>query len=171
MRILIILTADANSEAGSVPEFDGLIEAYYLFCDAGVDVVVAASGGGSADEATGTDCSRDETAAPQAVRRFKTDRLARDVMNDLLDLAAVCAGDFDAALCFEPQGFDRCAGVEDQAGVLVAQLLAAAKPVAAIAPVHTCAALDAGNGLLIIGNGTAAPRLAANALLGAIGVR
>jgi hypothetical protein len=53
MRILIILNADADAQAGVVREFDGLIEAHYLFCDAGVDVVVAASGGGSAGEAAG----------------------------------------------------------------------------------------------------------------------
>jgi hypothetical protein len=171
MRILIILPADADSQGSVVPEFVGLIEAYYLFFDAGMDVVVAASGGGSAGEATGTGSGRDEIAAPQAIRRFKADRQARDVMNDLLDLASVCAGDFDAALCLGPQRFDGSAGVIDHAGILVAQLLAATKPVAVIAPVHAHTPLDAGNGLLIFGNSNEACRLAANALLGAIGVR
>jgi DNA-binding transcriptional LysR family regulator len=171
MRILIILNADSDSQASAVREFDGLIEAYYLFCDAGIDVVVAALGGGSAGEATWTGSRRDEIAAPDAIRRFKADRQARDVMNDLLDLASVCAGDFDAAVCFGPPRFDGSAGVKDQAGVLVAQLLATTKPVAVIASVHAYAALDAGNGLLIFGNSNDARRLAANALLGAIGVR
>ncbi len=171
MRILIILNADADSRTSVVREFDGLIEAYYLFRDAGMDVVVAASGGGSAGEPTGTGSRRDETAAPHAIRRFKADRQARDVMNDLLDLASVCAGDFDAALCLGLQRFDDSAGVMDRAGVLVAQLLAVTKPVAVIAPVHDYAPLDAGNGLLIVGNGNEACRLAANALLGTLGVR
>jgi DNA-binding transcriptional LysR family regulator len=58
-------------------------------------------------------------------------------MNDPLDLASVCAGDFDAALCFGPQRLDDGAG----SGVLVARLLAATKPVAVIAPVHAYAPL------------------------------
>jgi hypothetical protein len=134
-------------------------------------VVIAASGGGSAGEATRAGSSGDETAAPDAIRRFTADRQTRDVMNDLLDLASVCAGDFDAALCFGLLRFDGNPGVKDQAGLLVARLLATARPVALIAPVHTYAPLDAGNGLLIFGTGNDAPRLAANALLGAIAVR
>jgi hypothetical protein len=171
MRILIILNADADSHASVVREFDGLIEAYYLFCDAGMEVVVAASGGGSASEATGPGSNRDETVAPHAIRRFKADRQVRDVMNDLLDLASVCAGDFDAALCLGRQRVGGSVGVIDHAAVLVAQLLATAKPVAVIAPVRAYAPLDAGNGVLIFGNSNEAYPLAANALLGAIGVR
>jgi hypothetical protein len=171
MRILIIVNADANPQANVVREFGGLIEAYYRFCDAGIDVVVAASGGGSASEAIGTGCSCRETTNPRAIRRFRADRQARDVMNDLLDLASVCVGDFDAALCFGPQTFDDRTGVVDHAGVLVARLLADTKPVAVIAPAHAYAPLDAGNGLLIFGNSNEACGLAANALLGTLGIR
>jgi putative intracellular protease/amidase len=131
MRILIILSTDAGAQAAGVLEFDGLIEAYYLFRDAGADVVVAAPGGGSASESLAT-------APFPAMQRFKSDRGARDALNDLVDLASVCAGDFDGAICLGAQS--------DAADLLIARLLAAAKPVALIAP----------------------PRLAANALLGAI---
>ena len=110
MRILIILNADAGPQAGVVPEYNGLIEAYYLFRDAGIDVVLAAAGGGSASESTGTVSGRDDTAAARGLRRFSSDRQARDVMNDLVDLAYVCAEDFDAALCLGPQRFDTSSG-------------------------------------------------------------
>jgi hypothetical protein len=48
---------------------------------------------------------------------------------------------------------------------LVDRLLAAAKPVAVIAPAPAQAAAKSGNGLLMIGGGNDALRLAANALL------
>ena len=157
MRILIILDADAGGQAGVGlgygVGFEGLIEAYYLFRDAGLEIVVAASGGGSAGEPTG---------AATAVQRFKADRPARDVMNDLLDLASVCPDDFDAALCldsFRSDGTSR---------LLVTRLLAAAKPVAVIAEAAGGVLPETADGLLLIGKGTEAARLAANALLGAI---
>ena len=58
-------------------------------------------------------------------------------MNDLIDLAYVCAEDFDAALCLSPQGFNSSAGIRDRAGVLVDRLLVAAKPVAVISSAST----------------------------------
>jgi putative intracellular protease/amidase len=165
MRILIILNAGTDPQASVVPEFDGLIEAYYLFSDAGMEVVVASPDGGSA--AAGSD--RDATGNTQAIRRFKADRKARDVINDLLGLASVCAEDFDAAFCLGPGRFDGSLDTENRAGVLVAQLLAAAKPVAVIAPAPAFVPLDAGDGLLIIGKSIDAPRRAATALLGVLG--
>jgi hypothetical protein len=166
MRVLIILSAD--SQAGVVPEFDGLIEAYYLFRDAGMDVVVAAPGGGSASESPMTSAGGDRPATAQAIRRFKADRDARDVMNDLVDLASVCAGDFDGAICLGLQGHNNNARIKDYAGVLVARLLAAVKPVAVIAPAHADVRPEAGNSVVIIGNSNEAPGLAAHSLLGAM---
>lgn len=163
MRILIVLGTDTGRQANVVPGFDGLIEAYYLFCDAGVDVAVAAPGGGSASEPAATGFDRGETIASQAIRRFKTDRRTRDVMNDLLDLASVCAGDFDAALCLGT--------LEDRTDILIAQLLGAAKTVALIGPSRGRTPAAPGNGLLMLGDSVDAPRLAAAALLGALGAR
>ncbi len=151
MRMLIILTGAANSQAYVLPEFDGLIEAYYLFRDAGLEVVVAAADGGSASGPLQT-----------TSERFRIDREARDIMNDLLDLASVCVGDFDAALCVGPQ--------DEGADALVALLLAACKPVAVVARLPANEPANPGNGLLIIGNSEKAPQLAAKALLGALAV-
>jgi hypothetical protein len=155
MRVLIVLSTDADSQARGVLEFDGLIEAYYLFRDAGADVVVATMGGGSAGESRAT-------GAASATQRFKSDRSARDALNDLVDLASVCAEDFDGGLCLGPQSHNG----NDGANVLIAKLLAAAKPVAVIPPVDASAPAKVGNGVLIVGNSREAPRLAANALLG-----
>jgi hypothetical protein len=167
MRILIILNTDPEPQ-GVTPVFDGLIEAYYLFCDAGVDVVVASPGGGSASGSTRKDAGRQEATASPHLRRFKADRPARDVMNDLLDLASVCVGDFAAALCLGPLSLGAPGNAEERGGFLVAELLAAAKPVAIIAPSRPYASSEAINGLLIVGSSAEAPRLAARALLGAV---
>ena len=90
-------------------------------------------------------------------------------MNDLVDLAAVCADDFDAALCLYSQTFGQEPAVKGHADSLVGKLLAAAKPVAVISAHPTLA--EAKNGLLIIGHTAKAPLLAAHALLGTIGTR
>jgi hypothetical protein len=165
MRILIMLSAAAGPQAAVVP-YDGLIEVYYLFSDAGVEIVLAAPGGGSASEPIRPVFHSDDTAdTPTLRRRYNADRRARDVMNDLVDLANVCAEDFDAALYLSPQVFDSCARDKDHAGFLVDQLLAAAKPVAMIGELSACTA-EVRNGLLMIGHSSESLRLAATALLG-----
>jgi hypothetical protein len=164
MRILIMLNTGADPQAGFAPEYDGLIEVYYLFSDASFEIVLAAPGGGSASGSGRTESCRDGTT--QALRRYYADRRARDVMNDLVDLADVCAEDFDAALCLSPWVFRSGAGAEDHAVGVVNQLLAAAKPVAVIGEPPACTSVS-GNGLLMIGHSSEALRLAANALLGA----
>jgi hypothetical protein len=171
MRILIMLNAGVDPQAGVVPEYDGLVEVYYLFSDAGIEIVLAAPGGGSASQSSGTESRRDDTNATQPLRRYNADRRARDVMNDLVDLADVCAEDFDAALYLSPQTFNGDAGIKDHAAVVVNQLLAAAKPVAVIGEPPARTWTEAGNGLLMIGHSSEALRLAANALLGAAGDR
>jgi hypothetical protein len=165
MRILIILRAGVNPQTGVVPEYHGLIEAYYLFSDAGADVVLAALGGGSASESPATRTDHDDAAAAR-LRRFNADRRARDIMNDLVDLNRVCTEDFDAALCLTAQGVNGCNGAKDDADVLMDRLLAAAKPVAVIVLGSDHSAARSGNGLLMVASGIEASRLAANALLG-----
>jgi hypothetical protein len=166
MRILIMLSAGTGPQAGVVP-YDGLIEVYYLFSDAGAEIVLAAPGGGSASEPIRPEFHPDDTTETQAIRRrYHADRRTRDLMNDLVDLADVCAEDFDAALYLSPQVFDSSAGNKDHAGVVVNQLLAASKPVAMIGERSACT-VQARNGLLMIGHSSESLRLAATALLGA----
>ena len=168
MRVLIMLNADADPQVGVAQEYDGLIEVYYLFSDAGIEIVLAAPEGGSAIESSGTASGRDDTSATRALQRYNADRRARDVMNDLVDLADVYAEDFDAALCLSPQAFNDGPGVKDYAGVVVNRLLAAAKPVAVIGQPPASASIEGRNGLLMIGHSSEALRLAASALLGAV---
>ncbi len=171
MRVLIILDANADSQNGGVPEYVGLIDVYYLFNDVGLDVVLAAPGGGSASEFTGTVSGRDNLPAAKALQRFIVDRRARDAMNDLVDLASVCAEDFDAAFCIAPQGVNTGAGVNGDISMLVNQLLAATKPVVIITATSKYTIAEPGSGILIIGHTNQAHWPAANALLGAVGVR
>jgi hypothetical protein len=168
MRVLIMLNADADPQAGVAQEHDGLIEVYYLFSDAGIEIVLAAPGGGSAIESSGTASGRDDTSAMRAIQRYNADRRARDVMNDLVDLADVYAEDFDAALCLSRQAFNDSPRIKDYAGVVVNRLLTAAKPVAVIGQPPASASIEGRNGLLMIGHSSEALRLAARALLGAV---
>jgi hypothetical protein len=170
MRILITLDAGAGSQAGGVPEYVGLIAVYYLFSDAGLDVVLAAPGGGSASEFAGNDSARGRVPASQIFQRFMADRRARDAMNDLVDLASVCADDFDAAFCLGSQGSSSGSVVNGQINLLVGRLLGAAKPVVVAALPDQAAPAGRGSGIVIIGNSNA-PWQAAEALLGAIGVQ
>jgi putative intracellular protease/amidase len=165
MRILIMLSAGADSQAGVVQEY--LIEAYYLFSDAGFEIVIAAPGGGSACLSIRAKSDLDDTAETEALRqRYIDDRRARDVMNDLVCVADVCAQDFDAALCLGSPALDRCAEDKDDVTTVINQLLTAAKPVALIGEPSACTA-EARNGLLMIGRSSESLRLAATALLGA----
>jgi putative intracellular protease/amidase len=148
-----------------VPEQHALIDVYYLFVDAGMEVVLAAPGGGSADGV-----GVDDSPAASNFQRFKTDRRARDVMNDLIELDTVCAQDFDAALWLGAPNLKSSTTANPHAGVLIGQLLAAAKPVAVIGGSLDYSSVDPAGGLLMIGNSNEAPKLAANSLLGAIGV-
>ena len=160
MRVLVIL--DVGAEAGTVPQYHGLIEILLSVqrCWRGYGACCTGWWVGPSEE------FRD--AATQVFRRFNADRQAREIMNDLVDLALVCADDFDAALCLGGQGLNGSAGIKDRAGALVDRLLAVGKPVAVIGPAAACSGAEAGNGLLIVGSSKEAPRLAANALLGAI---
>lgn len=164
MRILIILNADGASCVAAGREYEGLIEAYYLFNDAGAEVVMAAPGGGSAYE-VGFAADAD---ASSSFGRFRVDRRARDLMNDLVDTADVCAEDFDAVLCLQPHKIDPRTKIEGQALALLERLLVAGKPVAVIGAGHAFESNALKKGLLMLDCSREAPRQAAKALLGAI---
>jgi putative intracellular protease/amidase len=149
MRILMILIPD--NQASPVLKIGQVIEPYYLFRDSGAEVVIASPAGG---DPVSTAAGQDRAAA---VRRFRDDHLARDVLADTLSLDQVSAEDFQAAFCIgASEQID--AGGDHPASALIAELLDAGKPVAMLSDVS-------GVRLLITGN---APRPAAQALLGAL---
>jgi hypothetical protein len=165
MRILLMLAIEPGAEAKAAPEFHGLLDAYYLLSDAGLELVVASPAGGSAW--AGSD--RDDEAGQGLAERFKSDSRARDILNDLLPLDDVHAADFDAALCLGFGRFTWGAANGGRAGQLIAELLALARPVAVISPRDAFPISDTGEGLLIVGRASRGPGIAARALLGVIG--
>jgi hypothetical protein len=168
MRILVILNANDDGQASGASEHPGLIDIYYLFIDAGIEVVLAAPGGGSADGAASA--GHEDSTTASTLQRFRADRRARDVMNDLIDLGTVCAEDFNAAIWLNSPNLHNSAVANAHAGVLVGQLLGAAKPVAVIGASSAYSSVDSADGLLMIGSSNEAPKMAANSLLGAIGI-
>ena len=95
------------------------------------------------------------TSATASARRFGKDFLAREALADTLSLDQVFVEDFQAAYCISALGILTPSG-DHPASRLIAQLLAAGRPVAVV---------SSGGGLMITGT---SPLLAADALLGAL---
>ena len=149
MRILMILVP--GSEATPALKIGQVIEPYYLFRDSGAEVVVASPAGGTP---ISTADSQDRTTA---VRRLRSDQLARDALAETLCLDQVSVEDFHAAFCIGASERTGTGG-DHPAAALIAQLLDAGKPVVMLSDIS-------GARLLITGN---APRAAAQALLGVL---
>jgi len=164
MRLLMILVPDERPGGGapSLP-LDRFAGPYYVFRDAGAEVVLASAGGGAPRIASGQD--RDPSPA---VRRFRQDRRAQDEAADTLDLDQVHPGDFDGAFCIGPVGSVWRPGARDPTPALISALLSAGKPVALLSPAPDLAPRGAGEGLIIAGDSPEAALPAAEALLGAI---
>jgi putative intracellular protease/amidase len=163
MRILIILIP-----GNDVPEQEPalrlarVIEPYYLFLDGGVDVVLASPAGGS--PWTRREANGHGLPAPVA-DRFRADREAHDAFADTLALAQVFVDDIQGAFCVGEMTSIWPSQSTDPAAALVAEVLAAGKPVAIIPDTVDIAPAGASNGLLILGRATDSPLLAARALL------
>jgi putative intracellular protease/amidase len=165
MRILMVLVSDTDLDYrdGDLPlQLTRFAAPYYIFCDAGIDVVLATRDGGAPwfkpDAA-------DRRSSSEIIQRFKTDRSARDALNDTLSFDQIEVLDFAAAFCVgAPNTIWRDADPCSSASI-IARFLRHGKPVA-VAP-GTCdlAPFGAGDGLLIIGGSLEAPVLAAKALL------
>lgn len=161
MRILFILVPDeAGHEAAPKLLFERFLEPYYLFVDAGVEVVLASPDGGD-PLMRAEDGGR--RAGSASAHRFDADRDSRDALADTLPFDRIYAHDFDGAFCI--------GGGNDRRPLdLLNHILAAGKPVATLPQWTSQASPVPGEGLLLIGEGRAAPVLAAAALLGALGV-
>jgi len=168
MRILMILIPD--DEAAIPPKapilrLERVIGPYYVFRDAGAEVVLASPAGGFPRMAA---AAEDRAASSPLLDRFRADRTGRDDLTDTLDLDQIYDEDFDAALCLGAPGPIWEAERRCTAGALIAAFLQAGKPVAVIPTVPDLAARGTGDGLIITADRPDAGLGAARALLGAL---
>jgi putative intracellular protease/amidase len=132
MRILLVLTSHGQlGNTGKPTGFwlEELAAPYYVFKDAGAELVLASPKGGQPP----LDPKSDEPdAQTDATRRFRADREAMQALASTKPLASVKADDFDAV--FYPGGhgplWDLAESKESRA--LIESTLGAGKPVAAV---------------------------------------
>ena len=132
MKILLVLTSHGQlGDTGKRTGFwlEELAAPYYVFKDAGAEVVLASPKGGQPP----LDPKSDEPEAQtEATRRFRADRDAMQALGSTTPLASVKADDFDAV--FYPGGhgplWDLAESQDSRA--LIESTLAAGKPVAAV---------------------------------------
>jgi putative intracellular protease/amidase len=132
MKILLVLTSHGRlGDTGKPTGFwlEELAAPYYVFKDAGAELVLASPKGGQPP----LDPKSDEPdAQTEATRRFRADRDAMQALASTQPLASVNAGDFDAV--FYPGGhgplWDLAESQDSRA--LIESTLAAGKPVAAV---------------------------------------
>jgi hypothetical protein len=124
MRILMILAAEAErAESDPLPAslLDWAVAPYYVFRDAGIEVVLASPAGGTLAQMAHADASKPE------IRRLRQDRTALDEFSDTLRVDQVYAEDFDAAFVAGGAGsFSADARIAE----IVDRLLALHRPVA-----------------------------------------
>jgi putative intracellular protease/amidase len=167
MRVLLILipeSAVAECSADPAVRLERATEAYYAFQDAGVEVVLASPDGGAPRLATAS--VKQESAG--IAERFKHDARAIDEFSDTLGLDQIYTGDFDAAFCVGLPGSIWQPEPKNPAAALIAKLLDAGKPVAVMPSGVDLAPKGTAEGLLILGDGSKSPILAAQALISAV---
>jgi putative intracellular protease/amidase len=130
MKILMVLTShDRLGDTGHKTGFwlEEFAAPYYVFKDAGADVVLASPKGGQPP----LDPRSDEDDTP-ATLRFKSDAAAKAALADTRRLAGVAAGDFDAV--FYPGGHGPLWDLaEDPVSIaLIETTLAAGRPVGTV---------------------------------------
>lgn len=136
---------------------------YYAFLDAGIEVVLASPEGGPTRMVeSGNDTSATDMA------RLKLDRSALDAFADTLRLDQAYVEDFDAAFCVGRPELIWQAGATSSGGSLVAEFLAAGKPVAVTPSRADPDPEGISEGLILIGNSVRASIEIARALIGTI---
>lgn len=159
MRILMILIPDTDGaqDAGTLM-VERVAVPYYIFLDAGIEIVLASPDGGSPR-------IKPSPADSAPAQRFSADRQARDAVADTLALSEVHVGDFEAAFCIGVAGPVWALG-NDPAARMIGRFLDDGKPVAVIPSHLDVDPLGSHHGLLILGESHQSPAQAANALLG-----
>lgn len=102
MKVLMVLTShDKMGDTGNKTGFwlEEFAAPYYVFLDAGVEVVLASPAGGQPPVDPSSDA---EEAQTEATKRFKQDTQARQTLANTAKLSTVNADEFDAV--FYPGG-------------------------------------------------------------------
>lgn len=154
----------AEDQEGSLP-LERIIGPFYAFRNAGAKVVLASS----EDGIPSLGLARHDQVESALVERYKHDRVARNELNDPLRLEQIYPEDFDAAFCLGNPG--ALWETPSPAGALLGAFLRQGKPVAVFPGSLDVSPHGAGSGLLIMDNRSTAPALAAEALLGALGLK
>ncbi|SHG60020.1 hypothetical protein SAMN05444169_3263 [Bradyrhizobium erythrophlei] len=167
MRVLMILIPENDvpgSKRDPAVRLERAAGPYYAFRDADVEVVLASPDGGPAvmKVASGGE------ASTEVMQRFERDKHAIDDFSDTLSLEQVYTDDFDAAFCVGLPDSVWRPEHKNSAGALISRLLGAGKPVAVMPSGIDLAPKGAGEGLLIVGDGSKSPIPAARALMGAV---
>jgi hypothetical protein len=158
----MILTPDAEpsrKDAAPTISLERVAVPYYVFRDAGMEVVLASSDGG--------DPFLERLSAANAtpeILRFKQDKVALEEFRETLQFDQIFVEDFDVAFCVG--GLDAVWNARDvgAAGFLVAQMLDAGKLIG-FTPSRADLAPRGRIECLIIGAAQNSPAFAANALL------
>ncbi len=132
MKILIVLTShDKLGDTGAKTGFwlEEFAAPYYVFKEAGAEIVLASPRGGQPPIDPKSD---DPGAQTAATRRFKTDSAAQSQLATTVRLRDLTAVDFDAV--FYPGGHGPLWDLADDPAsmALIEAMLAAGKPVAAV---------------------------------------
>ncbi|MFO7812727.1 MAG: type 1 glutamine amidotransferase domain-containing protein [Pelovirga sp.] len=132
MKILMVLTShDQLGNSGEKTGFwlEEFASPYYVFKDAGAEVILASPLGGQPPLDPKSDAPDFQT---EATHRFKADSDAQNALSQTLKLSEVSAADFDAV--FYPGGHGPLWDLaEDPSSIaLIEAMLAAEKPVAAV---------------------------------------
>lgn len=163
MRILMVLIPDEDgTQTQAALQIERVAVPYYMFLDAGLEVVFASPEGGSPRIEAGSAPSLSTPA-----RRFLLDSQARDAATDTLALDEVHSGDFEAALCVGAAG-PIWTQDTDPAAAMIGRFLDSGKPVAVIPSHIDIEPLGSHLGLLILGEGNQSPAQTAKALLGVL---
>jgi hypothetical protein len=167
MRILMILIPETDAgmaQGDPVVRLERAVGPYYVFRDAGVELVLASPDGGSPS----MEFAAESDISTEVIERLKRDRTAIDEFSDTISLDQVYIDDFDAAFCVGHPGAIWRPNNDSPAAGLIARLLDAGKPVAVLPSGIDLDPKGASDGLLIVGDGSKSSVMVAQALLGAL---
>jgi hypothetical protein len=160
-RVLMILTPETQNRGEVSGSQGGIISSYYLLEDSGFEVVLAAP----AEEVPWTWREGEQSFPSPSQRRLHEDQVAQDAFADMLTLQQLCVDDFAAAICIGTSIVSPVAGEPHHALKVANAMLAAGKPVAAIAGADVLHPIPTGEGLLIVGSSKNAHLQATRALI------